>query len=75
MNKEQFPSEQVQEKTPRPSKFQVHKDEKGDLRARFVSGNGKVLFTTEGYTERRGVTVAIEILKKEAADAEIEFLD
>ena len=54
-----------------PHKFEVHKDKKGEFRVRFKY-NSEIMFATEGYSSKSSAMNAIESMKKNGPDAEIE---
>ncbi len=53
-------------------KFQVFKDKAGEYRFRFRASNGEIMFASEGYTARASAISAIESIKKNAPEAEVE---
>ena len=53
-------------------KFEVYKDKKGEFRFRFKSPNGENMFASEGYKQKKSAMNAIESIKKNAPDAEVE---
>lgn len=52
-------------------KFEIFKDKAGEFRVRFKY-NSEVMFSTEGYASKSGAKNAIESIKKNAPDAEID---
>jgi uncharacterized protein YegP (UPF0339 family) len=52
-------------------KFEIYKDKAGEFRVRFKY-NSEVMFSTEGYASKSGAKSAIESIKKNAPDAEID---
>ena len=52
-------------------KFEIYKDKAGEFRVRFKY-NSEVMFSTEGYATKSGAKNAIESIKKNAPDAEID---
>ena len=55
-----------------PYKFEVYKDKKGEFRFRFKAPNGENMFSGEGYKQKQSVTKAIESIKKNVPNAEID---
>lgn len=55
-----------------PYKFEIHKDKAGEFRVRFKAPNGEVMFATEGYTSKASAKNAIESMKKNGPDAEVD---
>lgn len=53
-------------------KFEIYKDKAGEFRVRFRAGNGEVMFATEGYKAKSSAKNAIESMKKNGPDAEID---
>jgi len=52
-------------------KFEIYKDKAGEFRARFKY-NAEVMFSTEGYTTKANAKNAIDSIKKNAPDAEVD---
>lgn len=52
-------------------KFEITKDKKGEFRVRFKY-NSEIMFATEGYSSKSSAMNAIESMKKNGPDAEIE---
>ncbi|GGE11906.1 DUF1508 domain-containing protein [Polymorphobacter glacialis] len=52
-------------------KFEIHKDKAGEFRVRFAY-NSETIFSTEGYTSKASAKSAIESIKKNGPDAEID---
>ncbi|MEE4536863.1 MAG: DUF1508 domain-containing protein [Erythrobacter sp.] len=52
-------------------KFEIYKDKKGEYRVRFKY-NSETMFSTEGYSSKSGARNAIESMKTNGPDAEIE---
>lgn len=52
-------------------KFEIYKDKAGEFRARF-SYNSEVMFSTQGYSSKASAQNAIESIKTNGPDAEIE---
>lgn len=57
------------------AKFEVYKDKKGEYRFRMKAGNGEIIATGEGYTQKAGCLKCIESIKKNAPDATVVELD
>ena len=55
-----------------PYKFVVYKDKKGEFRFRFKAPNGETMFSSEGYKQKQSAMGAIESIKKNAADADVD---
>jgi len=53
-------------------KFEIFKDKAGEFRVRFRAGNGELMFSTEGYKAKASAKNAIESIKKNAPDAEVD---
>lgn len=53
-------------------KFEVYKDKKGEFRFRFVASNGEAMFGSEGYKAKASAIKAIESIKKNAPDANVD---
>jgi len=53
-------------------KFEVYKDKKGEFRFRFKAPNGENMFASEGYKQRQSALNAIESIKKNASNAEVD---
>jgi uncharacterized protein YegP (UPF0339 family) len=53
-------------------KFEVYKDKKGEFRFRFKAPNGENMFSSEGYKQRKSAISAIESIKKNAPNAEVD---
>ncbi len=56
------------------TKFEVHKDKKGEFRWRLLSKNGEAVATGEAYKEKRGAMDAVKKLKDWANTKEISDL-
>lgn len=52
-------------------KFEIYKDKAGEFRVRFKY-NSEVMFSTEGYATKAGARNAIESIKKNGPDAEVD---
>ena len=55
-----------------PYKFEVYKDKKEEFRFRFKAPNGQIMFSGEGYKKKAGAMKAIESIKANVGDAEVE---
>ncbi|WP_425995680.1 YegP family protein [Caulobacter sp. DWR1-3-2b1] len=53
-------------------KFVIKKDEAGEFRVTFVASNGESMFATEGYSSKASAKNAIDSMKKNGPDAEID---
>jgi uncharacterized protein YegP (UPF0339 family) len=55
------------------AKFQVYKDSQGEFRWRLRADNNEIIATSsEGYVNKSDCEHGIELLKKQAKEAEIE---
>ena len=52
-------------------KFEIYRDKAGEFRVRFKY-NSETMFSTEGYSTKASAKNAIESLKKNGPDAEID---
>jgi hypothetical protein len=52
-------------------KFEIYKDKAGEFRVRFKY-NSETMFSTEGYSSKASAKNAIESMKKNGPEAEIE---
>jgi uncharacterized protein YegP (UPF0339 family) len=52
-------------------KFEIHRDKAGEYRVRFKY-NAETIFSTEGYASKASAKNAIESIKKNGPDAEVE---
>lgn len=52
-------------------KFEIYKDKAGEYRVRFKY-NSEVMFSTEGYSSKASAKNAIESIKKNGPDAEVD---
>lgn len=52
-------------------KFEIYKDKAGEFRVRFKY-NSEIMFSTEGYANKADAKNAIESIKKNGPDAEVE---
>ncbi len=57
------------------AKFEVYKDKKGEYRFRMKAGNGEIIASGEGYTQKANCLKCIESIKKNAPDAAIVELE
>ena len=55
-----------------PYKFEIYKDKAGEFRVRFKAPNGETMFATEGYAAKASAKNAIESMKKNGPEAEID---
>ena len=53
-------------------KFEMYQDKAGEYRFRLKARNGKIVGTSEGYTNKAGCLNGIESVKINAPEAEIE---
>jgi uncharacterized protein YegP (UPF0339 family) len=56
---------------PMAHKFEIYKDKAGEFRVRFKY-NSETMFSTEGYASKAGARNAIESIKKNGPDAEVD---
>lgn len=54
-----------------PYKFEMYKDKAGEFRFRFRAPNGQLMFSGEGYKKKQGALKAIESIKKNVPNAEV----
>ena len=52
-------------------KFEIYKDKAGEFRVRFKY-NSETMFSTEGYSSKASAKNAIESMKKNGPDAEVD---
>lgn len=52
-------------------KFEIYQDKAGEFRVRFKY-NSEVMFATEGYATKASAQNAIDSIKKNGPDAEVE---
>ena len=52
-------------------KFEIYKDKAGEFRVRFKY-NSETMFSTEGYASKASAQNAIDSIKKNGPDAEVE---
>jgi hypothetical protein len=52
-------------------KFEIYKDNAGEFRVRFKY-NSEVMFSTQGYSSKASAQNAIDSIKKNGPDAEVE---
>jgi len=52
-------------------KFEIYKDKAGEFRVRFKY-NSEVMLSSEGYSSKASAKAAIESVKKNAPDAEVD---
>jgi uncharacterized protein YegP (UPF0339 family) len=55
-----------------PYTFEVYKDKSGEFRFRFVAPNKEVMFSGQGYKQKRSAMSAIESIKKNTPSAEVD---
>ena len=53
-------------------KFEVYKDKRGEFRFRFKAPNGEIMFSGEGYKQKKSAINAIESIKKNTPGAEVD---
>ena len=53
-------------------KFEVYKDKKRKFRFPFKASNGENIFANKGYKQRQSALSAIESIKKNAPNAEVD---
>lgn len=53
-------------------KFEVYKDKAGEFRFRFKASNGETMFGSEGYKAKASAMKAIESIKKNAPEADVQ---
>ncbi len=53
-------------------KFEVYKDNAGDFRFRFKASNGENMFSSQGYKQKKSALSAIESIKKNSTDANVD---
>ena len=52
-------------------KFEIYKDKAGEFRVRFKY-NSEIIFSTEGYSSKASAKNAIESIKKNGPEAEVD---
>lgn len=52
-------------------KFEYYKDKKGKYRFRLKAGNGEIIAVGEAYESKAGCLNGIELVRKNAADADV----
>ena len=58
------------------TKFEVYKDEAGEWRWRFIASNGRIIAVAgEGYINKSDCLHGIELVKSEAPEAEIVYVE
>ena len=55
-----------------PYKFEIYKDKKGEFRFRFKAPNGENMFSSEGYKQKQSASGAIESIKKNTPNSELD---
>ncbi len=53
-------------------KFEIYKDKSGATRFRFKAPNGEVMFSGQGYKQKKSAMNAVESIKKNAPGAEVD---
>ena len=53
-------------------KFGVYKDSAGEFRFRFKASNGENMFASQGYKQKRSALSAIDSIKNNSPDAEVD---
>ncbi len=53
-------------------KFEVYKDKQDEFRFRFKAPNGENMFASQGYKQGKSAISAIESIKKNAPNAEVD---
>ncbi|GAA3801013.1 YegP family protein [Cellulomonas soli] len=53
-------------------KFEIYKDKADEFRFRIKATNGNVLASSEGYSAKASAQGAIDRIKADAADAEVD---
>jgi uncharacterized protein YegP (UPF0339 family) len=53
-------------------KFEIYKDKSGGTRFRFRAPNGEVMFSGQGYKHKKSALNAVESIKKNAPNAEVD---
>ena len=51
-------------------KFETYKDKAGEHRFRLKAGNGEVILSSEGYSQKEGCANGIESVKKNGSNAD-----
>lgn len=54
-------------------KFEIYTDKSGEYRFRLKATNGQIIAVSQGYTALASCTNGVESVKKNAADAAIEY--
>lgn len=52
-------------------KFEIFKGKNGEFYFRGKAGNGEVIFLSEGYKQKASAKHTIEVIKRDAGDAEV----
>ena len=55
-----------------PYKFEIYKDKSGEFRFRFKAPNGEIMFSGQGYKQKKSALNAIESIKKNTPSAEVD---
>jgi uncharacterized protein YegP (UPF0339 family) len=53
-------------------KFEIYKDKSGETRFRFKAPNGEVMFSGQGYKQKKSAMNAVESIKKNAPEAVLD---
>jgi len=53
-------------------KFEIYNDKKGEYRFRFRAPNGQLMFSGQGYKQKTSATNAVESIRKNAKEAELD---
>ena len=53
-------------------KFEIYKDKAGETRFRFKAPNGEVMFSGQGYKQKKSAMNAVESIQKNAPDAVVD---
>lgn len=56
------------------ARFQIFRDAQNQLRWRFRARNGEIVAQSEAYTSKTACLNGIEVIKREAGDADTEDL-
>jgi uncharacterized protein YegP (UPF0339 family) len=56
-------------------KFEVYKDAKGEFRFRLRAGNGEIIASSEGYSNKAACMNGIESVKQNAHEASVVELE
>lgn len=53
-------------------KFEIYTDKAGETRFRFKASNGEIMFSSEGYKQKKSAQDAIASIQKNVAGAAID---